>query len=552
MRIEYPQRHELRKTLAGKESDALDFIVLATSALEIEPPADCKDLLAECVRVLRPGGLLFVQGMPKDLPELGVFLDGKLQFKYWVAVESMRTGTTGLPSVHAGLLLFSKGNARFNIKRVRFPHHTCEFCGRTLRDWGGKAHLMHPEGRAMSDVWTDLPPSDNYSQLSQPVLDTILSMVDSPDQHAVRGLVGPDEGVSGEPPVVPQTERMRLALAFDGPRRAYGRINRLDAELANVIHRGDAIEILKRYPDNSIDLAFADPPYNLNKDYSSYEDGTEDAKYIEWCNSWLKEYARVIKPSGSLYVLNLPRWTMHHAAFLNRHLSFQNWIVWNALSEPRGKLMPAHYGLLFYTKHPTDFTFNYDDVGELDAGYYCLRASCVRKRKEAGADDKERLTDIWSDVHRIKHKKDRDYHPCQLPDALLERIIRLSTNEGDVVLDALCGVGTTPIVAAKLRRCYVGIDIDESYVAITEEKLRCVQERGYVVRRSIKKDQSVFTKKELQLELRSMAVRLGRLPSPDDVRSLSRYDLDAFLSVFPTWGKALKAAKLEVFADARA
>lgn len=112
------------------------------------------------------------------------------------------------------------------------------------------------------------------------------------------------------------------------------------------------------------------------------------------------------------------------------------------------------------TKHLTDFTFNYDKVGQLDARYYCLRDSCIRKRKAESVDDKMPLTDIWWDIHRIKHRRDRDSHPCQLPDALMERIIRLSTNEGDVVLDALCGAGTTPVAAVKLGRCYVAIDID--------------------------------------------------------------------------------------------
>ncbi len=234
---------------------------------------------------------------------------------------------------------------------------------------------------------------------------------------------------------------------------------------------------------------------------------------------------------------------MYHAAFLNRRLYFQNWIVWDALSEPRGKLMPAHYGLLFYTKHPTDFVFNYDKVGELDARYYCLRQSCIRRRKAAGVDDKMGLTDLWWDIHRIKHKRDRDYHPCQLPETLMERIIRLSTNEGDIVLDALCGAGTTPVAAVKLGRRYVAIDVDERYVMMTREKIAEVKRKGYVERKSIRKPQRRYTKKALQLELRDLAAKLGRLPTPEDVRRMSGYDLEVFFDMFPTWGKALKAAK---------
>jgi DNA modification methylase len=322
--------------------------------------------------------------------------------------------------------------------------------------------------------------------------------------------------------------------------------NEVGDKMFNVVHHGDAVKILQQYPDNSIDLVFADPPYNLDKAYHVYDDERADEEYVKWCNAWLQEYARILKPTGSLYVLNLPRWTMYHAAFLNQRLYFQNWIVWDALSEPRGKLMPAHYGLLFYTKHPTNFTFNYDEVGQLDARYYCLRASCIRKRKAAGIDDKMPLTDVWWDIHRIKHRRDRDSHPCQLPDALMERIIRLSTDEGDIVLDALCGAGTTPVAAVKLGRRYVAIDIDEKYVWIMREKIAEVKRKGHVERESIHKLQRKYTKKELQLELRDLAAELGRLPTPEDVQKMSEYGLGIFLDTFPTWGKALKAAKLEV------
>ncbi len=519
MIVEYQTRRELRRVMAQTESGSLDAIVLAAGE---EDAAS----LEECVRVLRPGGLLFVQGTPQSLPEVGVFLDARLRFKYWIAIESEKCGNLGLPSVHAGVLLFAKEGKGFKITPMRSPHQFCASCGRSLRDWGGKTHLMHPQGFALSDVWMHLSPADNYSRLSRPTLDAVLGMI--PEDS--RGLICLEGRISArEPAPVP-----------------HPRTNEIDPGLVDVIHCGDALEILDKYPDNSVDLVFADPPYNLNKDYGSYEDGTEEQHYIEWCNAWLSEYARILKPTGSLYALNLPRWAMHQAAFLNQRLHFQNWIVWNALSEPRGKLMPAHYGLLFYTKHAANFTFNYDEVGGLDSRHYCLRAGCIRDRKKSGEDDKETLTDIWWDIHRIRHKKDRDWHPCQLPDALMERIIRLSSNPGDIVLDALCGAGTTPVIAAKLGRRYVGIDIDPDYVAITEEKLRSIRESGSVIRGSTTKTKLAISKKELQLELRSIASELGRLPTPDDIERMSAYGLDAFLSTFPTWSKALKAAKLEV------
>jgi len=565
MHIVYPDKENYIQALENADDNSLSLIIVVTAALDLNDPDGLRTCLNKCIRALKNGGLLFLQGCPDYLPELGVYLDQYLNFKYWIALESKtRNRNHGLPSVHAALLMFTKGNNRFNVKRTRFPHQYCSFCKKTLKDWGGKSHLMNPDGYVISDVWMDLPKQDNYTRISSSVLSTILRMLDFEDCKKVKngliqqieekppsevdGIIGPKEGIDPDK-ATSFSAKSHIQYSLPGIMRADTKHSDAisnGSKLFNIIHQGDAVKVLKRYPDNSIDLVFADPPYNLDKAYHTYNDERSDEEYVKWCNTWLREYVRVLKPNGSLYVLNLPRWTMYHAAYLNRQLCFQNWIVWNAMSEPRGKLMPAHYGLLFYTKHPTDFTFNYGAVGQLDARYYCLRAPCIRKRKMLGVDDKVPLTDIWWDIHRIKHRRDRDYHPCQLPDALMERIIRLSTNKGDIVLDAFCGVGTTPVTAVKLGRRYVAIELDERYAQIASEKIAEVERRGYIERKSINKPRQEYTKKELQLELRDITTKLGRLPTPEDVKRMSKYDLSVFFDVFPTWGKALKAAKLEV------
>lgn len=540
MRLTHAGQADFHRAVSKSDDNSLDFIVLILGAFQRQDPRALQPILRECIRALKRGGLLFVQGMPEYLPEIGVYLDGQLSFKYWIVVESaIRRDRHGLPSANTGILLYTKGE-KFHIEKVRHPHQRCAFCGRLLRDWGGKTHLMHPKGRALSDIWRHVPPADNRIGLSQPVLDTILAMV---GQEGV-GIIGPH---------VPSAS----ALSISHPSNCYTNVEMqthvghetpavLPHALVNVVHLGDIVDVLQQYPDNSVDLVFADPPYNLGKGYSLYNDGCTREEYIAWCEAWLKEYIRVLKPTGSLYVLNLPRWSMYLAAFLNQKLHFQNWIAWDALSEPRGKLMPAHYSLLFYTKHPTDFTFNYGEEGYIDSRNYCLRASCIKKRKQAGDDDKEPLTDIWSDIHRIRHPRDRDSHPCQLPDTLMERIIRLSTNPGDVVLDALCGVGTTLVAAAKLGRQYIGVDIDAEYVEISRRKIAEVERNGCIARQSIKRPVCKYKKKDLQLELQRLARDLGRLPTPEDVRVHGKYELTAYFDAFPTWSKALKAAKLEV------
>ncbi len=567
MNIQYIKRVEFLEKLSQQGSDSLDFVMIVTGALKTQDRQCLLTLLAEAVRVLKNRGLLIVQGVPSVLPELGVFLEKQLVFKYWFAVESAPIETKCLPTVHAAVMLFTKGNGRFNIQQVRLPHQYCKACGHTLKDWGGKAHLMHPQGYAISDVIKDLPPANNYTQLSKPLFDVFIEMlnvapssneqahklVDAPPVE-INGCIGPLESLPWMNTLVAErpTQYTLPYLAFplkkdyvEQPRQSV--TPTIDQNnLYDVIHHGDAIEVLKQYPDASIDLAFADPPYNLDKDYTVYDDGRADQKYISWCNDWLAEYVRVLKPTGALFVLNLPRWSLYHAEFLNQHLYFQNWIVWDALSEPRGKIMPAHYALLFYTKQPSDFTFNYASVSPVNARHYCLRASCIKRRKKAGDDDQSALNDIWWDIHRIKHRRDRDYHPCQLPELLMERIIELATNPGDVVLDAFGGTGTTPIVAAKLGRRYVAIDLDINYVNMMRDKVTQLGNLGQVQRHSVKQEARAITKKALQLELRKLSVELGRLPTPEDVKEKSQYNLELFLETFPTWGKALKAAKLEI------
>jgi len=243
----------------------------------------------------------------------------------------------------------------------------------------------------------------------------------------------------------------------------------MDRSPVDHIYRGDLLEVMRSMPGACVDLGFADPPYNLEKGYGKYEDDLVDREYIGWCNEWLAEYVRLLKPTGSLFVVNLPKWCIHHAEFLSQHMHFRHWIAWDALPEPRGKIMPAHYGILYYTKSAVEYTFN-DDVCVYPPDF-CFRAKCIKKRQGTWAHVLEPLSDIWWDIHRIKHRRDRDAHPCQLPVKLLERIITIASRPGDVVFDGFAGTGSTLIAAKRLGRRYVGIEIDPKYVEIAAKKL---------------------------------------------------------------------------------
>jgi site-specific DNA-methyltransferase (adenine-specific) len=244
----------------------------------------------------------------------------------------------------------------------------------------------------------------------------------------------------------------------------------------NQITQGDCIDLLQSLPDNCVDMAFADPPFNLKKGYNSYKDSLQLEKYLSWCEQWIAEMVRVTKPTGSIFIHNIPKWLTHYAAFLNKRAAFKHWIAWDAPSSPMGKsLQPGHYGILYYAK----------DLKQLK--FYEVRCPHRRERKSTYllkdyGGKKATLhpfgplvSDVWTDIHRIKHNKSRDEHPCQLPIHLLERLILLSTDEDDIVLDPFIGTGTTAIAAKRLGRRYIGFELDGEYVKITRDKLKHTQ-----------------------------------------------------------------------------
>lgn len=271
-------------------------------------------------------------------------------------------------------------------------------------------------------------------------------------------------------------------LAIERPAGSFGRKRSHKLPIDEILC-GDAIEVMRKIPDESIDMLFADPPFNLNKKYSNYKDRKNADEYIQWCEQWLTEMVRITKPTGSIFVHNIPKWLIYYANHLNKIAFFKHWIAWDSMSNPLGKtLLPAHYGILFYTKIPKGFTFN-----ELRSPHRKCR-SCGEMIKDYGGKKKQinpygtLLSDVWADIHRIRHANRRDLHPCQLPEPLLERLILMTTNENDVVLDPFLGAGTTALAAKRLGRHFIGIDIDPKYKAVVEQKLAQVkyrQSNGY-------------------------------------------------------------------------
>lgn len=246
------------------------------------------------------------------------------------------------------------------------------------------------------------------------------------------------------------------------------------------VYQEDCLDFLKEVESDSVDLVFADPPFNLSKIYpSSIDDNIKTDKYIEWCESWIYECSRVLKHGGSFFLWNLPKWNSILTSYINGHLTFRNWIgVDIKYSLPiQKRLYPAHYSLIYYVKGEKPKTFHPDRLPM----QVCPK--CFSELKDYGGyKDKMNplginLTDIWSDIPPVRHTKyKRRAGANELSLKLMDRIIEMSSDEGDLVLDPFGGSGTT-FMAAELKNrrwsgCEIGPidDIKHRFEKIREEQ----------------------------------------------------------------------------------
>ena len=229
------------------------------------------------------------------------------------------------------------------------------------------------------------------------------------------------------------------------------------------IKQGDALEVLKKMDSESVDLLIADPPYNLNKDYGNKSDSRSFDEYIKFTETWTKEAVRVLKPTGTMYIFMGFRFISYLYQILEQKnkLNFANWICWyytQGIGKKKG-FSPRHDDILMFTK--TDkYTFNLDDV-RIPQKYYRSRNNM------RGANP----GDVWEFSHIHYCQGNRQKHPTQKPEGLIERMVLASSNPGDFIIDPFSGSGTTLRVCQQLKRGCVGIELNEEYVQMTKERL---------------------------------------------------------------------------------
>jgi site-specific DNA-methyltransferase (adenine-specific) len=233
------------------------------------------------------------------------------------------------------------------------------------------------------------------------------------------------------------------------------------------LYESDCITMMRTMGADSVDLGFADPPFNLGKDYTSkIDDNIKEVDYLTWCRAWLDEMVRVLKPGGSLFVWNLPKWNLPLGAYLGERLTFRHWIVVDIkYSLPiQARLYPAHYSLLYFVKGPKPNIFHPDRLP-----VPCCRHCGGELRDYGGYKDKMNpkgvnLSDVWTDIPPVRHAKYKKRGANGLALKLMDRIVTMASDPGSLVLDPFGGSGTTYAASELTGRRWVGSELDCSAI----------------------------------------------------------------------------------------
>lgn len=257
-------------------------------------------------------------------------------------------------------------------------------------------------------------------------------------------------------------------------------------ELENcLIYSGDCITGMKKIQGELIDLTITSPPYNIGKEY---EDPMPTDQYIDWCSQWLNEIFRITKAKGEFW-LNLGYFE-HNGRAKALPIPYLLWdkspfymiqeVVWNYGAGVAGRkfFSPRNEKLLWYVKDSKDYTFNLDLVRDKNVKYPNQKKNGKIKVNPLGKNP----SDVWyipkvtSGLNRSS--KERTPHPAQFPMALIDRITKACSNEGDIVFDPFLGSGTTAVVALQNKRRFIGFEIVEKYCDIAKERIEHYQEKS--------------------------------------------------------------------------
>lgn len=272
------------------------------------------------------------------------------------------------------------------------------------------------------------------------------------------------------------------------------------------IFHGDALEVLSQIPDESVDLIFVDPPYNIGKDFAGRKDKWKtDEDYLNWCYQWIDLCIQKLKPTGAFYVMTSTQFMPYFDLFIRKKMTILSRIVW--AYDSSGVQAKKYFGslyepILFCVKDKDNYTFNADDI-MIEAKTGSKRKLIDYRKNPPQPYKNEKVPgNVW-DFCRVRYRMEEyENHPTQKPISLLERIIKASSNEGDLVLDPFCGTFTTGFVAKENNRNFIGIEIQEDYYKIGLRRLGITTEyKGESLEREKKTYEIKNTIQEPQLTL---------------------------------------------------
>lgn len=259
----------------------------------------------------------------------------------------------------------------------------------------------------------------------------------------------------------------------------------------DVVLNTDCVQGLQSIDEGTIDLAFADPPFNIGYEYDVYHDQRSSEDYLEWCEQWLTQVNRVLKPNGTFWLAIGDEYAAELKVLMQRklRLSCRSWVVWYYTFgvNCKAKFSRSHAHLFHMVKDANDFTFNAEEI-RVPSARQLVYADSRANPKGRLPDDTWILRpqdlpagfgpdeDTWYFPRVCGTFKERSgWHGCQMPEQLLGRIIRACSYRGETVLDPFAGSGTTLAVAKKLHRRFLGFELSPEYAQRVNERLRKIE-----------------------------------------------------------------------------
>jgi len=319
-------------------------------------------------------------------------------------------------------------------------------------------------------------------------------------------------------------------------------------KLIGKIHQGDCIEGLNKVPAGVVDLAFADPPFNIGFEYDEYDDRLESDQYLTWSREWMTEIYRVLKPAGTFWLAIGDE----YAAELKieaKNLGFhcRSWVIWYYTFgvNCKKKFTRSHAHIFHFVKNEKEFVFNHGDMD--------LRVPSARRLiyNDSRANPDGRMPDdtwilrpqelvngfdpdenTWHFPRVAGTFKERaGFHGCQMPEQLLARIIRTSSNKDDIVIDPFSGSSTTLAVAKKLGRQYFGFELSKEYVRLGQDRLKQIAV-GDKLNGAEEPSMSTFAKKETQKKKVGFEKQALMFPNEDKIHTTLASEIKGIVEAF--------------------